>query len=50
MFGVAVEPETPQAAGIIGTQTGSSDAPGSLQVCRNYPGSSGPLDESCGNK
>lgn len=48
MFGMAVVPEKPQAAEMIRTQTGSSDAPSSLQLCRNYPESFGPLGESCG--
>lgn len=47
VFGKADVAKTPQAAVMIKTQTGSSDAPGSLQVCRNYPESSGPLGESC---
>lgn len=47
MLALAAAPEKPQAAEMIKTKPGSSDAVSSPQVCRNYPGFSGPLDELC---
>lgn len=48
LSGMAAVLKTPRAAEMMTeTPPGCSDAAGSLQVCWNYPESSGPLGEFC---